>query len=99
MKANKKILFLTFIPSPYRVDFFNELSKFEDLFVVYYEKGVNNLGWKETNKKHNYKHVFLFSKGKINGLIKLIKILFKHRNQIIVIGGYAMFAEIFSIFF
>jgi glycosyltransferase involved in cell wall biosynthesis len=99
MRIKKKIIFLTYIPSPYRVDFFNELSKFEDLFVVYYEKGVNNLGWKESIKKHTYQSDILFTNGRLNGYIKLFKILFNNRNETFVIGGYAMMPEILSILF
>ena len=94
-----KIIFLTYIPSPYRVDFFNELSKFENLYVVYYQKGIGNLGWKETSKKHNYKHTFLFAKNKFKGFMKLVKILFINRNETIIIGGYAMLPEIIAILF
>ena len=56
---NKKIVFLTYIPSPYRVDFFNELSNFSNLLVVYYKHGIKNTGWKKEDKKHNYNHIFL----------------------------------------
>ena len=34
----KKVLFLTNVPSPYRVDFFNELGKYCDLTVVFEKK-------------------------------------------------------------
>ena len=44
-----KVLFMTNVPSPYRVDFFNELGKLCDL-TVYFEKKSSderNDIWKE----------------------------------------------------
>ena len=37
-----KILFLTNIPSPYRVDFFNELGKMSNLTVLYERDNAND---------------------------------------------------------
>ena len=37
-----KVVFLTNLPSPYRVDFFNELGKNVDLTVCFEERGENN---------------------------------------------------------
>ena len=99
MNTKKKIIFLTYIPSPYRVDFFNELNKFSNLFVVYYNKSMLNSGWKNTKKNHNYKFIYLFDKSKIKGLLKLIKIINNNKDEIFVIGGYSMLAEIISIFY
>lgn len=99
MVNEKKVIFLTYIPSPYRVDFFNELNKFCDLYVVYYEKGANNLGWKETQKVHTYKHTILFEKSKLLGILNLFKLLISERKNIFVIGGYAMLPEILAILF
>ena len=55
-----KVLFLTNVPSPYRVDFFNELGKFCDLTVVF-EKNTSterDKSWSEY-KFNNFKGVFL----------------------------------------
>lgn len=55
-----KILFLTNIPSPYRVDFFNELGKSSDLTVLF-EKATSDerdLSWKEY-RFESFKGVFL----------------------------------------
>lgn len=55
-----KLAFITNIPSPYRVDFFNELGKYCDL-TVYFEKDTSDErdeSWK--NRKFiNFKGVFL----------------------------------------
>lgn len=95
----KKIIFLTFIPSPYRVDFFNELSKSCDLHVIYYDDQSFNFGWKDSKIKHEYKKTVLSDRWFLSGIYILAKLLLKNRKNIIIIGGYAMFPEIFSIFF
>lgn len=99
MNLEKKVFFLTVIPSPYRVDFFNELSKHCDLFVVYYEKEVDNLGWEKTKQTHNYKFITLFKKNKLSGIINLIKLLYLERKNIFIIGGYSLIPEIIAILF
>lgn len=99
MKIKRKVIFLTYIPSPYRVDFFNELSKYCDLNVLYYYENMPNSPWKKTNQVHNYKYVFLLQQSRFKGLFVLLKLLYKNRNETIVVGGYSMLAEIFAIFF
>lgn len=99
MKCRKKIVFLTYIPSPYRVDFFNELKKHCNLLVIYYCSKMPNSPWLKSDKVQNYKNKVLFEESKITGLFNLIKLLHKNRTEIIVIGGYSMLAEIISIFY
>lgn len=78
--SNPKILFLSNVPSPYRVDFFNELGKYCDLTVVFEKKTSDERD--ESWKKYlftNFKGVFL--KGKsvsvdsafCPGIIKFVK--------------------------
>lgn len=87
-----KIMFLTTIPSPYRVNFFNELGKKCDLTVIF-EKEASTERDNEWNnyKVENFKAVFL--KGyavKVNKAFcpEIIKIYKKTPNDILVIGGY-----------
>ena len=42
----KKILFITNIPAPYRIDFYNELGKCFDLTVIFEAKGASDQGIK-----------------------------------------------------
>ena len=58
-----KVLWLTNIPSPYRVDFFNEFGKYCDLTVLFEKKASDERdeSWMNFNVK-NFKAVFL--KGK-----------------------------------
>lgn len=56
MMGNKKVLYITNVPSPYRVNYFNELSKYCDLTVIYERDSASDrdIKWKEEdNKKYN----------------------------------------------
>lgn len=88
-----KVLFLTNIPSPYRVDFFNELGELCELTVLYERKKASyrNDKWMSSDPV-SFKPVFL--KGitikkdtPIN--FEVIKYLDKKLFDIIVIGGYS----------
>jgi len=59
-----RVLFFTNIPSPYRVDFFNELGKLCDLTVLYErsEADDRNAGWLKKDGNRHFKSIFL--KGK-----------------------------------
>ncbi len=56
----RKVIFCTNLPSPYRVDFFNELGKYCDLTVLYerHNSAERNAAWKGTDAK-NFKEVYL----------------------------------------
>ena len=45
-----KVLFISNIPSPYRVDFFQELGKYVELTVIFEAKRADGIrfDWKET---------------------------------------------------
>lgn len=96
-----KVLFLTTVPSPYRVDFFEELGKKCDLTVLYEDQSVNyrEKGWMKTNSK-NYKSNYL--KGDVikRKLIprKLINYILGEKYDIYVISGYSTLIDILSIF-
>ena len=62
-----KVLFLTNIPSPYRVNFFNELGKLCELTVVF-ERGASSErddSWKNFHSEH-FRAIVL--KGKKQGV-------------------------------
>lgn len=58
-----KVLFITNLPSPYRVDFFNELGKEIDLTVCYerHSSSERNKKW-VNNDKRNYQERFIAAK-------------------------------------
>lgn len=91
-----KVLFLTYSPSPYRVDFFEELGKKVNLTVCF-ETSPNED--KVKNKRDsswygqsvdNYKAIYLKNKKLFSKSISfdLINIIKKEKFDIIVIGGY-----------
>lgn len=88
-----KVLFLTNIPSPYRVDFFNELGKLCDL-TVFFEKDSSaerDDSWKNY-KTENFKSIIL--KGKSIGVASaccpsVVKLLKKNRYDKIVVCNYS----------
>lgn len=88
-----KVLFLTNIPSPYRVDFFNELGKQSELTVLYELERASDRDerWK-ANKSNNFGEIFL--RGKKVGTdsaicFSVLKYLKDKSYDIIVIGGYS----------
>lgn len=87
-----KVLYLTNIPAPYRVDFFNELGKYCDLTVLFERSSARDRDDKwQVNQAVNYKAVFM--KGiKIGNdsafCIEVLKYLNKSFDHI-VIGGYS----------
>lgn len=88
-----RILYLTNIPSPYRVDFFNELGKLCELTVIFERRSAidRESSWLNNNYL-NFKAIFL--KGiNINNdtafCLSVIKYLSKNIYDIFVIGGYA----------
>lgn len=56
----RKVLFITNVPVPYRVDFFNEFAKFVDLTVCFERKGASDReeSWIKT-KGLNFNAIFL----------------------------------------
>lgn len=95
-----KVLFLTNIPSPYRVDFFNEFGKYCDLTVTFEGKKATDRDdkWKADNV-YNFKAVYL------NGIrvssdkflcLDIIKVINKKWDAIII-GGYSTPTSILAI--
>lgn len=87
-----KVLFLTNLPSPYRVDFFNELGKLVELYVLYERKSsiARNEKWFSNNAK-NFKEIYLkgISIGEESSIcFEVIKYLQDSSFTHIVISGY-----------
>lgn len=101
-----KILWLCNMPSPYRVDFFNELNKSSniDIFVCFDTLGsINrNKKWFD-NKKINFDYKKIkgikYFKDEIIGMSQIIQILKRKNDHLVVVGNYSTISGITSIFF
>lgn len=88
-----KVLFITNIPSPYRVSFFNELSKYCELTVVFEVQDAQDRDekWK-CDEKIDFRCVFLraivrkAASGFCPDVVKYIK---EYRKDIIILGNYS----------
>ena len=96
-----RVLYITNIPAPYKIVFFNELGKKLDLTVVFEAKGASNQGIKfnyNLETIQTFKAVFL-SEGDIKEKTvnwKITKYL-KEPYDKIVIGAYSYFTEMFAL--
>lgn len=96
-----KILFVTNIPSPYRIEFFNELGKTENLKVIFEaEKApLLNSNWYKSNNIKNFDSIFL-KKGEIEEKQinwKVFKYIKKNQQDVIVVTNYAYLTEMMVI--
>lgn len=104
-KRKMKVLVLWRGPSPYRVDFFNELGKLCDLTVLF-ERTPEQIPDKERNWFHeNYDHfnaIYLKSQklGKTVISFKQFKYLWHHKEyDYIIVGMYSTWIQMMSIIF
>ncbi len=75
-----KVLFLSYIPAPYRVDFFNELGKRCELTVIFEKKtaGHRDQSWFSSDNR-NYQCIFLSDGDSKNNIPKMSVI--QHLNS------------------
>lgn len=88
-----RVLFMTNVPSPYRVDFFNELGKYCDLTVLFETDTAKSrdASWK-TDKFLNFEAVFLkgIKVGEAEAFsLKVLQYLSKKKYDVIVVGMYS----------
>lgn len=98
-----KVLYLTNIPSPYRVDFFNELGKLCELTVLFERETASD----RDKAWATYTNSF-FQKKQLNGIsisadsalsLGAITHLMKNRYDIIIVGGYSTPTAMLTILF
>lgn len=88
-----KVLFTANVPSPYRVDFFNELGKLCDLTVLFETQSAKsrNKSWIADQAK-NFKIVYMkgFQMGEAEAICpEIIRYIEKFKNDMIIIGMYS----------
>ena len=97
-----KVRYFTNIPSPYRINFFNELGKKCDLEVVFEaEKAPKiNSDWYKDNKIKNFKSIFLkkgiIEEQKIN--FKILKYVTK-KCDVLVFTNYSYYTEMIALIY
>jgi len=97
-----KILFITNIPSPYRIDFFNELGRTVDLKVLFEAERNYQLNEQWYTDKHlNFSAVFLkkgqIEEKKINW--KILNYISKHTQDLIVVTNYSYLTELLALLY
>jgi len=98
-----KILFLTNIPSPYRVHFFEELSGLCELTVLYEKKDASdrNDNWiQKDNKEKNYTEIYMnavFSRSSSAFCPEVTAYLKKAEYDLIVVGVYSTLTGMYAI--
>ena len=97
-----KVLFITNIPAPYRIDFYNQLGKEVDLTVIFEAKGAEGIrfNWNIEEIK-NFKAIFLdegnINERKINW--KIFKYIKKDKYDHIVATNYSYFTEMAALIY
>jgi len=89
-----RILFFTEIPTPYRIDFFNKLSKKHELLVLFDDYSVKgrNKNWNK-GKKCEFNYIVIKKKKEI------FKYIQEFKNDVIVITNYCLKNELLAIFY
>lgn len=98
-----RVLFLTNCPSPYRVAFFNELSKYCDLTVLFEMQQAKNRSseWK-SDEQYQFHGVYLkslFQKQEGAFCPEITKYIYEFRKDIIIVGGYSTPTGMYSIIY
>ena len=95
-----KVLWLTNLPAPYKVDLFNELGKEVELTVLFERRGATNRdgGWNKNNFE-NFNGIFLkgIKIGEENSFCKSVKKYLKGKYDKIIIGGYGTLTAMYAI--
>ena len=89
----KKVLYVTNLPAPYKVNFFNILSREVELTVVYEREKASNRDskWK-SDSKYNYEEIYLHEKNigmEASVSLEILKIIKKKQYDVILMNGYS----------
>lgn len=98
VKERKRVLFLANIPSPYRVDFFEELGKLCELTVLYEKKNADDRKWQYVDNI-NYKAIYMkgIKTGPDSAFCFEVLTYLRKEYDVIVVGGYSTPTGMFAI--
>lgn len=95
----KKVCFITNIPSPYRIDFYNELGKYVDLTVVFEARRVNGISFNWNDDNIRFNAIFLsedeIQEKKINKLVDCY--IKKNKYDYVFVTNYAYYTELYAL--
>ena len=93
-----KVLFITNLPSPYRVQFFNEMGKKTELTVVFEAKrwDKQKFDWIDN---YDFNAIFLANENPtLRSSYEIVNIISKNKFDFIFLGGYSNYTTIIAIF-
>lgn len=98
------ILFITNLPAPYKISFFEEISKTVDLTVAYERKKASNRDdkWKSNIKNKRFEEIYLNSKeiGEESSIsFEIIKLLSRRRFDTVILNGFSSPTDIMAIIY
>ena len=98
----KEILYITNLPAPYKINYFNELGKYTDLTVVFERSTAKNrnAAWTSFDSVCNFNAVFLSGINFGNEMcvdISIVKVLAQYRNSLVFLNGYSSPTEMLAI--
>lgn len=92
----KKVLFITNIPSPYRIDFFNDWGESVDLTVIFEGRRAPGLRFNWNEEKAKFNAIYL-TQGEMNEKrinAKIFQYIKKGRYDYVFFSNYAFFTEL-----
>ena len=98
MTQRYKLVFITNLPSFYKINLYNEINKKVPVFVIFTGDIVQEREKDFFNGEINFDHLCLPGNSKLKRLFKLIKILSKLKYSELVLGGWDSFLFWVSIF-
>lgn len=103
LSDNKRLLYLTNMPAPYRVEFFNELTRDCNVTVLFEMRTADDRDkrWSSA-EKYQFHAIFMkawYSKGEGAFCPEIIRYIKEYRRDIIVVGGYSTPTGMLSILY
>lgn len=100
----KRVLYITNLPAPYKVEFLNGLGEKVDLTVIFERKTANsrNVKWKYSNTKRNFQEIYLHSKkiGEESSIsFEILKYIRSSKYDYILMNGYSSMTSIVAILY